>query len=78
MDEDFSPMLYKNLNSFKDEVNFSSGIPISFFESHKVFQFFIQTILTTNTNDTMTQITLTININNKQINLTLNISLIKK
>ena len=54
MDEDFSPMLYKNLNSFKDEVNFSSGIPISFFESHKVFQFFIQTILTTNKSENLT------------------------
>ena len=48
MDEDFSPMLYKNLVSSKNEVNFSSGIPISFFESFKLFQFLIQTILTSN------------------------------
>ena len=54
MDEDFSPMLYKNLNSFKNEVNFSSGIPISFFESYKLFQFFIQTILTTNKTEKLT------------------------
>ena len=54
MDEDFSPMLYKNLTSFKDEVNFSSGIPISFFESFKIFQFFIQTILATNKTEKLT------------------------
>ena len=54
MDEDFSPMLYKNLTSFKDEVNFSSGIPISFFESYKIFQFFIQTILATNKTEKLT------------------------
>ena len=54
MDEDFSPMLYKNLTSFKNEVNFSSGIPISFFESYKIFQFFIQTILATNKTEKLT------------------------
>ena len=54
MDEDFSPMLYKNLTWFKDEVNFSSGIPISFFESYKIFQFFIQTILATNKTEKLT------------------------
>ena len=54
MDEDFSPMLYKNLVSSKNEVNFSSGIPISFFESFKLFQFLIQTILTSNNLEKLT------------------------